>query len=253
MTALLLLFGTAAAGGALNSVAGGGSFIVFPTLMFTGTPPVLANATTAAGLWPASVSSVIAYRKSISKEARRRALPLVIASLVGGTAGAVLLLRTSDVTFVKLLPWLLLFATLVFTFGKSISTRLAKAKTAGTLAVITATVAQLVVSTYGGYFGGGMGIMMLAIFTLLGMENIHEMNGVKNVLGTLINGAAVTAFAIAGLVEWRVAGTLAIGAVVGGYVGASLARRVSVAYVRTLVLVLAWSLTIFFFAKPHLG
>lgn len=252
MTTLPLLFVTAAAGGALNSVAGGGSFIVFPTLMFTGTPPVMANATTAAGLWPASVSSVIGYRDSIGKDARRRALPLVVASLVGGTAGATLLLRTSDVTFVKLLPWLLLFATLVFTFGRTIGARLAKAKTAGAIAVVTATVAQLVVSTYGGYFGGGMGIMMLAIFTLLGMENIHEMNGIKNVLGALINGAAVTAFAIARLVDWRVAGTLAVGAVIGGYAGAALARRISVARVRILVLVLAWSLTIFFFGHAWL-
>jgi uncharacterized membrane protein YfcA len=214
MTTLPLLFVAAAAGGVLNSVAGGGSFIVFPTLMFTGTPPIMANATTAAGLWPASVSSAVAYRKSIGADGKRRALPLVVASIVGGAAGAVLLLRTSDVTFVALLPFLLLFATLVFTFGRSISARLAQLKSAGRAAAVIATVAQLIVSTYGGYFGGGMGIMMLAIFTLLGMDDIHEMNGIKNVLGTLINGAAVIAFALAGLVEWRVAGTLAVGAVV---------------------------------------
>jgi uncharacterized membrane protein YfcA len=250
---LALLFFAALAGGALNSVAGGGSFIVFPTVLFTGTPPVMANATTAAGLWPASVASAAAYRKDMRREHPRRLVVLASASLVGGIAGAALLLGTSDATFVRLLPWLLLFATLVFTFGKRASSKLAAVRVPEGAGFALGALAQLLVATYGGYFGGGMGIMMLAIFTLLGMRDIHEMNGVKNVLGTLINGAAVVAFASAHMIAWRPAAALVLGGVCGGFGGASLARKVSASTMRIVVLVLAWSLTAYFFARPWLG
>lgn len=250
---LFLLFVAAMAGGALNSVAGGGSFIVFPTLLFTGTPAVMANATTAAGLWPASVASAVAYRKNIGSQPRQRVVVLAVASLVGGVLGAWALLRTSDATFVALLPFLLLFATLVFTFGKSISKSLSNVHAGGAVGLALAVLAQLAISTYGGYFGGGMGIMTLAVLTLLGMQDIHEMNGVKNVLGTLVNGAAITAFVIAHMIAWRQAAVLAAGGIVGGYAGASVARSIPAARVRILVLALAWSLTAYFFVRPYLA
>ncbi len=252
MTTLLLLFVAAVLGGALNSVAGGGSFIVFPTVLFTGTAPVMANATTAAGLWPASVASAAAYRRNIGAQRRARVVTLAAASLGGGVLGALLLLGTSDETFVSLLPWLLLFATLVFTFGKRVTGALSGVRVDGPLSLLLGAGVQLVISTYGGYFGGGMGIMMLAVFTLLGMRDIHEMNGVKNVLGALINGAAIIAFATAHKIAWHPAAALALGSLVGGFGGASLARQVRPDRMRIAVLVFAWSLTAYFFARPHL-
>jgi uncharacterized membrane protein YfcA len=178
-----LLFLAAAVGGGLNSVAGGGSFVAFPALLFAGVAPVPANATNTIALWPASLASVVAYRREI-RDVRREVVPLGAAALAGGLAGSVLLLRTSDRTFVLLIPFLLLFATVLFTFGGPVAKRLTRGAQAP---LPVAVVAQFFISVYGGYFGGGMGIMMLAVMTLLGMTNIHKMNGLKNVLAVLIN------------------------------------------------------------------
>ena len=245
----VLLFGAAAVGGALNSVAGGGSFVAFPALLFAGVPPIPANATNTVALWPASVASAFAYRREMA-DARRELFPLGLASLTGGLAGSLLLLRTRDTTFVLLIPWLLLFATLLFTFGSPLAKRLAGE---GQRVPVTAGVlAQLFISIYGGYFGGGMGIMMLAVFTLLGMTHIHRMNGLKNVLGTFINGVAVVAFIVANAVRWLPGGIMVVGGVIGGYLGAVVARRIDPARVRGLVVVVAWGMTLYFFARTYL-
>jgi uncharacterized membrane protein YfcA len=242
-----LLFLAAAVGGALNSVAGGGSFIAFPALLFAHVAPIPANATNTIALWPASVASAVAYRREI-KDVRRELVPLGIASLAGGLAGSILLLRTSDRTFVLMIPFLLLFATALFTFGG----RVAKTLTRGAHAPLpVAVVAQFVISVYGGYFGGGMGIMMLAVMTLLGMSHIHEMNGLKNVLGALINGVAVVAFVLAGAVQWNAAAVMIAGGIAGGYAGAAIARRIEPKYVRWLVMGVAWSMTAYFFIRTY--
>jgi uncharacterized membrane protein YfcA len=242
-----LLFLAAAVGGALNAVAGGGSFVAFPALLFAHVAPVPANATNTIALWPASVASVVAYRREID-DVRRELVPLGAASLAGGLAGSILLLRTSDRTFVLLIPFLLLFATALFTFGGRIAKRLTRGAHAP-LAV--AVVAQFVISVYGGYFGGGMGIMMLAVMTLLGMTHIHKMNGLKNVLGTLINGVAVVAFILAGAVQWSAGAVMIVGGIAGGYAGAAVARRIEPKYVRWLVMGIAWSMTAYFFARTY--
>jgi uncharacterized membrane protein YfcA len=240
-----LLFVAAAVGGALNSVAGGGSFVAFPALLFAGVPPIPANATNTIALWPASVASAVAYRRELT-DARRVLVPLGCAALGGGLVGSLLLLRTSDQTFVVLIPFLLLFATVLFSFGGSI----AKKITAGAHAPLpVAVAAQFAISVYGGYFGGGMGIMMLAVMTLLGMTEIHRMNGLKNVLGTLINGVAVVAFVLAGAVQWGAGVVMIFGGITGGYAGAAIARRVNPRYVRRLVMAIAWTMTAYFFAK----
>src|ERR1700704_307542 len=198
----LALFIAAMLGGALNSVAGGGSFITLPTLIFTGVPSKIANATSTVALWPASVASVGAYRKELVKQNRTLLLVLGITSLIGGLLGALLLLGTSQNTFVQLLPYLLLLATVLFAVSGPITTRL-RARAAArsnkqtnqvswrTLTIIA--LFQLIIATYGGYFGGGIGILMLATLGLMGMENINEMNAVKTVLQTVINGVAVIA------------------------------------------------------------
>ncbi len=252
-----LLFAAAGAGGAINSVAGGGSFIAFPALLFAGVAPVPANATNTVALWPGSVASAVAYRREL-RSARREVVPLGVAALVGGLGGALLLLHTSETVFVALIPWLLLFATVVFTFGARVGrwlTRLPMGtgqEQEGMRAPLPlAVLVQLAISVYGGYFGGGMGIMMLAVLAVLGMTNIHEMNGVKNVLATLINGVAVVSFIVARAVDWGPGVVMIVGGMAGGYLGARAARRVEQALVRRLVLVVAWSMTTFFFAKTY--
>jgi hypothetical protein len=237
-----VLFAAGALGGALNAVAGGGSFIVFPTLLFTGIPPVTANATTAAALWPAGVSSTYAYRKEIPRE-RTILITLAIASLAGGGLGAGLLLGTSDETFKTILPWLLLVASVVFSLGPRLSNTKARLR----IPLAAGAIVQLVISTYGGYFGGGMGILMLATYTLMGMTSIHAMNGMKTFLGTLINGMANVFFFLAHKVVLGAAIPAAVGSIAGGWAGAALARRVDAKYVRAFVLVIAWSMTAYFF------
>ena len=252
----LALFIAAMLGGALNSVAGGGSFITLPTLIFTGVPSKIANATSTVALWPASVASVGAYRKELAKQNRILLLVLGITSLVGGLLGALLLLGTSQNTFVQLLPYLLLLATVLFAVSGPITTRL-RARAAArstkqtnqvswrTLTIIA--LLQLVIATYGGYFGGGIGILMLATLGLMGMENIHEMNAVKTVLQTAINGVAVIAFIIAGAVVWLQAIIMIAGGIVGGFTAASFARRLDPRIVRGFVILVGVSMTIYFF------
>ena len=231
-----------AVGGALNSVAGGGSFVVFPTLLLAGISPVTANAATAAALWPAGLASAAAYKEHLPKD-KRTLIAFCIASTLGGAAGGRLLLVTSDETFSKILPWLLFGASAVFSFGP----RLARTKYRAPLAV--AAVAQFFIASYGGYFGGGMGILMLATLTLLGMTHMHEMNALKVVLGVLINGMAIVLFFAAGKVVLAAAAPVAVGSIVGGFGGAALAKRVPPQRVRTFVLLFAWGLTAWFFYR----
>jgi uncharacterized membrane protein YfcA len=250
---LALLFLAAAAGGALNAVAGGGSFIAFPALLFAGVAPVTANATNTVALWPGGAASAVAYRKDLAGP-RSTLVVLSAASLVGGIAGALLLLKTRESTFVALIPWLLLVATVLFTGGGTLTSRLRKgADDAATpRAIGGVAVVQVIISVYGGYFGGGMGILMLAVFSLLGMTNIHTMNALKTILSTIINGVAVVAFVIAGAVAWQPGSVMVVGGMVGGYSGAALARRVAPAKVKRIVGVVAWLMTAYFFARAYL-
>jgi uncharacterized membrane protein YfcA len=242
-----LLFVAAAIGGAINSVAGGGSFVAFPALLFAGVPAIPANATNTIALWPGSVASAVAYRRELG-DVRRELVPLGTASLLGGCAGSVLLLHTSDHIFVLLIPWLLLFATALFSFGGAVTGRL-RGKSHAPLGVAIA--AQLMIGLYGGYFGGGAGIMMLAVLSLLGMTDIHRMNSLKTVLGALVNGVAVVAFIIAGAVAWAPGSVMIAGGIAGGYTGAAIARRVDPGVVRRLVLVVAWAMTGYFFLRTY--
>jgi hypothetical protein len=221
--------------------------VAFPALLFAGVPPIPANATNTIALWPGAIASVVAYRRELG-EVKRELLPLALAALAGGLAGSVLLLRTKESTFVLLIPWLLLFATVLFTFGGVVSRKLTRGARAPFAVVV---IAQLAISVYGGYFGGGMGIMMLAVLTLLGMTHIHRMNALKNALGTLINGVAVAAFVIAGAVRWVPGAFMIVGGITGGYSGAAIARRVSPKYVRWVVIAIAWTMTAYFFVKTY--
>ena len=267
-----LLFLAAFVGGALNAVAGGGSFITLPTLLYSGVGPVSANATSTFAMWPASVASALAYRAEIGRS-RAWMVRLGAISLVGGLLGGLLLVRTSDESFVRLLPWLMLVATTMFTFGSHLTAWARRRRaTRSPLAEAEALPAitgvhggrgsignvhvplwtlplQLLIATYGGYFGGGMGIMMLAAMAVAGMTDMHEMNGLKTVLAIAINGVALAAFIVSGSIAWAPGLVMVLGGISGGYAGASLARRVTGPAVRRIVIVVAWTMTVYFFVR----
>lgn len=249
----LLLFLAAVGGGALNSVAGGGSFLTFPALLFQGVPPVTANATSTVALWPGSLASAGAYHREL-RSSGRSLVSYSVVSVLGGFLGAWILLRTSDGAFREAVPWLLLFATLVFAFGGRLVPILRGARSAGAdppssgtspVAVVT----HFVISVYGGFFGGGIGILMLAAFALLGMRDIQQTIGLKNWLGVCINGVAVITFVAAGAVTWPQTLVMLCGAVLGGYGGAAFARRTDPLLIRRFVISLGLVLTAYFFLQ----
>jgi uncharacterized protein len=249
------LFVAAFVGGALNAVAGGGSFIGLPALIFAGVPAVSANATNTLALWPASISSAWAYRRELSA-ARGWVTPLGVASLAGGVLGGLLLVRTSDGAFLRLLPWLLLVAAATFSFGSTLQrlfaqhpARSVQHSSGLSPQHLPVLVFQFLIAIYGGYFGGGMGIMMLAALTIAGMSDIHEMNAVKSVLAVAINGVALAEFLALGTIAWAPGLIMMAGGFAGGYAGAATARRVNPRIVRGLVTVVAWSMTVYFFLR----
>jgi len=250
---ILILFFAGAVGGALNSVAGGGSFIAFPALLFTGVPPIPANATTTIALWTASAASGGAYRNRLDVS-RRVIVPFFTASLIGGLIGAILLLKTPAQTFLRVLPWLTLGATLLFAFGRKLARGRASVveHETSSQALVCAVAIQLCVSIYGGYFGGGMGIVMLAMFAALGMTDIHAMNALKSVLAFLINGVAVVTFVVAHAVYWKQGGVMIAGGIAGGYVGAHYAQKIPQPWIRGFVVLVGAGMTLYFFWKAYL-
>ena len=252
---VLLLFVAAFVAGALNSVAGSGSFFSFPGLLFLNIDPKIANATNSVALWPGSMASVGAYRRELGTQ--KAAIKLLSAvSLAGGLAGALLLLLTPSDLFRTLLPYLMLGATLLFTFSPRINAFVRGLEARRTTASdnrLRSIVLQGIISIYGGFFGGGIGILMLATLALMGLENIHEMNALKTVLATLINGIAVVTFAVAGAVAWPQAVIMAIGAILGGYLGAAIARQLNPRWVRTGVIVVGFGLSLYLFIRNFLS
>jgi uncharacterized protein len=248
----VLLFGAAVLAGALNAVAGGGSFIAFPALLFVGLPPVPANATNTVALWTGLLFSGGAFRRHINVP-RPVLGTLALASVVGGIVGAILLLRTPAHTFMKVLPWLMLAATLLFIFGgKLIRPRpdqTIQQRTPSTLLV--AACFQFLVAIYGGYFGGGMGIVILAMLTAFGMADIHHMNALKIVLSTATNGIAVLIFIASHAVYWHEAMIMIAGAALGGFFGAHYSLRLSQKLVRRFVILVGSSMTAYFFARSY--
>ena len=244
---IIFLFGAGALGGALNSVAGGGSFIAFPALLFTGVPPIPANATNTIALWSGAAASGGAYRKRL-EVARRIMIPLLTASFAGGLIGAILLLKTPAHTFMRVLPWLTLGATLLFAFGKKLARGRSVLEHGATgSALVAATVFQLCVGIYGGYFGGGMGIVMLAMLAALGMTDMHAMNALKSVMGFVINGVAVVTFSVSRVVYWKHGGVMILGAIAGGYLGAHYAMKMPQSWIRNFVVLVGAGMTAYFF------
>lgn len=250
-TAVFLFF-AGVIGGALNAVAGGGSFVAFPALLFTGVPPVQANATNTVALWIGTTASGGAYRNRL-RISRRVMLPLVATSVVGGLIGAFLLIKTPAHTFLRVLPWLMLGATLLFTFGKYLTSRFSGGleHEASTTALAFASCFELAVAVYGGYFGGGLGIMNLAMLAALGMTDIHDMNALKVVLGAIINGVAVVTFIAARAIYWPQGIVTTLGAMIGGYYAAHYAQRLPQSWIRWFVIVVGTGMTAYFFGKAY--
>ncbi len=248
----IFLFFAGALGGAINAVAGGGSFVAFPALLFTGVPPIPANATNTLALWVGTSASVGAYRKQLDI-AGRVMVPLIVTSVIGGVAGAFLLIHTPAQTFLKVLPWLLLAATLLFAFGRHltryISAGISRESSNG--AVAGAAAFELGVAVYGGYFGGGIGIVNLAMLSALGMTDIHAMNKLKVILSGVINGVATIAFIATGVIVWPQAGVMTVGAILGGYSAAHFAQKLPPSWVRGLVIVIGVAMTIYFFVRGY--
>ena len=251
LPSMVLLFFAAVLGGTLNSVAGGGSFFTFPSLIFAGITPIVANATSTVALWPGSIASAGAYRRELTRQNRLLLILLIGTSLVGGVLGAILLLRTPASIFVALLPYLLLTATLLFTFSGPVTKRLhvrtIEKSVLSIPSLVGISIAQFIIAIYGGYFGGGIGILMLATLALMGMEDIHMMNGLKALLTACINGVAVITFILAGIVVWLPALVMIVGATIGGYGGAYYARKIEQKWIRLFVMVVGFGLTLYFF------
>ena len=222
MIEIALLLTAAFLAGALNAVAGGGSFLTLPALVFTGVPPVVANATGTVALLPGYIAGAWGFREDTTPPPGLSMRLLVVLSLIGGAVGAALLLVTPDATFRRVVPWLLLAATALFAFGPQLRQRLA----GGHSSTAKATVGVLAVAAYGGYFNGGLGILLLALFGLLGQTNLNAMNGLKNGVSALLTAMAVAIYAAGGLVLWREALLMMVAATLGGYGGARVARRI---------------------------
>jgi uncharacterized protein len=249
----LFLFLAALIAGVLNAVAGGGSFVSFPALLLVGMPPINANATNTAALWPGTVASTGAYRRALSGEVRRLLPPLVVTALMGGLLGARILLRTPQATFMRLVPWLLLAATLLFVLSGRISAwvraRTAHQPSRRPPALAAGVFVQLLIAVYIGYFGAGIGILILALLALLGVENIHAQNGMKTLLVSVANAAALVAFILAKAIFWPQALLMVVGAGLGGYSGAYYAQRVPPQRIRQLVILTGFAMSAYFFLR----
>jgi uncharacterized membrane protein YfcA len=247
----LLVFLSALIAGMMNSVAGGGTLVAFPTLLWIGVEPIRANVTCTVALWPGSLGAMVGFRRELG-DSRRLMLLLGVPSIFGGLIGAGLLLLTPSRVFASIVPFLILFATILFAAGEPITKRLARTANLQSQTDrsprrawwIGAIVFQFVVAIYGGYFGAGMGILMLAALGLMGLTDIHQMNGLKNFFAVCINIVASAYFIASGRVEWTYGLVMVVGAIAGGYGGAGLARKLGRRFVRRAVIVIGLGMAV---------
>ncbi len=235
----ILLAVAAFGAGVVNAIAGGGSLLSFPALLFTGMPSVAANATNTVAIWPGTLSSTWAYRKYIGEE-RRRAIVLAFPSLAGGLAGSVLLLNTPEKAFDVVVPWLILFAAGLLALQGPVARWVARRiPMTGDRVPAPLWVAQFLISVYGGYFGAGIGILMLAAMAIFLPDTLQHANALKVLFAMLINGIAAVYFLAAGAVHLPEAGLMMVASVIGGLAGAHLAQRLPAAVMRWSVVAYA--------------
>lgn len=256
----------ALAAGAANSLAGGGSFFSFPALLAVGVPSVMANASNSVAMWPGSVAGAWAYRHELGGF-KRWVLPMGLASLLGGAAGGLLLLVTGDAQFGRLIPWLLAFATLLFAFSPQLSQWVKRWRPAPPnnrkdqdegkphdtaqhpRGSPWAWAAQLLVSVYGGFFGAGMGILMMASLAIGGLTNVQHINALKNLFSVAVYSVTMLTFVLAGSVSWPHTSVMLVTATLGGYLGARLARRMQGPWLRRVVIAVGVALTAYYFMQ----
>lgn len=237
------LVASSTAAGVMNAMAGGGTILTYPTLLWLGESPIIANATSTVALLPGAASSLFGYRREVG-EHRGWLKTLLLPSLLGGAAGAALLLVTPPAAFQRMAPFLILFATVLFMLRGAVARWAGTADAGGpdrTPARLAVAIGfQFAVAVYGGYFGAGIGILMLAVLGFLGISDIHASNGLKNFFGMCINGVAAGYFILRGAVEWRAALVMMAGATLGGYAGARFARRIGQESARAAVIVIGF-------------
>lgn len=252
-TQAAVAFAAAFLAGAINSIAGGGTLVTFPALVWLGLPPVIANATNTVAIWPGSLGGMWGYRKEL-KTAESRMWALVAPSLLGGFLGALLLRYTPPSIFAALVPYLILFATLLFMAQGPVQRWLKSADPAthhGPRWMIGSLTFQFFVALYGGYFGAGIGILMLAALSILGLTDIHQMNGLKNFFALCINGVAALYFMWAHMVNWPFAILMALAAILGGYGSAGIARKLGREAVRRIVIAIGFGMALSLLLKQH--
>ncbi|WP_367716106.1 sulfite exporter TauE/SafE family protein [Nitratireductor sp. GISD-1A_MAKvit] len=245
MDEYLILAVAAFCAGTLNTVAGGGTFLTFPALVYAGVPVVAANATSAVAVFPGYLGGALGFRSEIAAFDRPRLLRIAGLTAFGGLAGSLLLLVSSNEAFSLVVPFLLAIATLTFAFGaklQDIARRFGSGTGEGRFSTI-------LVAIYGGYFNGGLGIVLLALFSLWGMRDLNTMNGLKNGLSFILSAISVATFALAGIVAWPQALVMMVAATVGGYAGAPLARALPASVVRAVVIIVGTVMSLVFFAR----
>lgn len=247
MPELLLIAVAGIVAGGVNAIAGGGIFFIFPAMLAAGLPPITATASSAIAVWPGHAAALPAYRDRLA--ALRAGLGRrVVVAVAGGLAGALLLLWTGDRAFARLIPWLLLIATLLFAFGPKLRS-LMPGELGRTGAVAAAV--ELAFAVYGGYFGAGLGVLLMACYALLGHDDIHDANALKNLVASVITAVSIATFALSGVVAWPAALAGLAGAVAGGWLAARWARRVPAVWLRRGVIATGALLTVHFFLRFH--
>jgi uncharacterized membrane protein YfcA len=250
MNDLIILLAAAALGGAVNALAGGGTFLVFPALLLAGVAAVKANATSSLALLPGVIASAWVYRDAVRSISKSFIATMAAASLAGSLAGSLLLMYTSNATFSKLVPWLLLMAALVFTAAPRL--RKAAAGLGGHQSLAVLTGGQFVVAMYGGYFGAGMGVLMMSLYLAASEMDVHTAAGLRTVCAAAINVLAVSIFAWKGALDFKAGIPMLVAGIAGGYSGALVVKRLNAENVRRGILIYAWGLTAWFFIKSML-
>jgi uncharacterized membrane protein YfcA len=239
--------------GALNAMAGGGSFLSFPALLGVGVPPIQANATNTVALWPGQFTSIAAYWQDL-KANLRLVLPVCSAALLGGVTGAIILLRTGQATFMALVPWLLLLASGLFAASGPVSSWLQRRRTTLTgvrPSLLPLWIGVVVVCFYIGYFGAGAGFLLMSVLSVFGIQNINQVNALKVIATTTANGIAVVTFIVEKQILWKYCLLMMIAAALGGYLGAQYARRMHPHHMRLLVVLIGLGMAAYFFWKQY--
>ncbi|HEV3158337.1 MAG TPA: sulfite exporter TauE/SafE family protein [Candidatus Baltobacteraceae bacterium] len=246
----LFVAGAALIAATINAGAGGGSFITFPALLAVGVPPVSANATNNLGIWLGNITSVGGLRGDLDVP-RPMLIKLLVTSVIGSLIGAYLLLRTKNETFVALLPFLLLGATVIYILGPRI-TRATHTLKFTKPASPQALIAQLIINIYGGFFGAAQGILLLALFSIMGLNDARKANALKNFVGMTVNGIACIPYVLAHLIDWPTGIAMSVGSLSGGLLGAHIVKRLPSSALRGVVIVVASSMTLYFFWKTDI-